>query len=317
MRVYSSLEQAEQAPPRGRTVAIGVFDGVHLGHQRILKSAIDQARSVGNPAAVVTFYPHPEVVLRPHAAPRMLTTPQRKAELLEALGIDELIVVKFDREFAQLSPESFCRAVLSDHLGARAVYVGENFRFGHGGAGTATHLAEYGTTHGFEVQPVPLVEGAGTVISSTRIRELIRAGHVEEAASLLGRPHRIEGEVVTGAGRGGRVLDAPTANLAPGRDIALPGIAVYVTRSLINGRDWCASVTSVGTNPTFESDHKLRIETLLLDYHGDLYGSHLAVDFLERIRPQRTFTDAPSLAGRIKEDVEFARRAHARYGSDG
>jgi riboflavin kinase / FMN adenylyltransferase len=319
MRVYSTLQEVDQAAPQGRIVAIGVFDGVHLGHQRILERAIAKARALGAPAAAVTFYPHPEAVLRPHAAPRMLTSLQRKAELLDEQGVDELIVVRFDREFARLSPESFCRAVLSDHLDARVVYVGENFHFGHEGAGTPAHLGEYGTTHGFEVRPVALVEESGIVISSTRIRELIRAGHVEEAAALLGRPHRIEGTVLSGVGRGGPVLAAPTANLAPSRDIALPGLAVYVTHSLVDGRDSYPSVTSVGTNPTFESDHKVRIETLLLDYSGDLYGSQLAVDFLERIRPQRTFPDAAGLAGRIRDDVEFARRAHARYqaGSEG
>ncbi len=315
VRIYKSLQQVEQAPPPGRVVAIGVFDGVHLGHQRILGSAVVEARATGAPAAAVTFFPHPEAVLRPHAAPRMLTTPQRKAELLGELGVDELIVVKFDREFARLSPEAFCRAVLSDHLDARVVYVGQNFRFGHEGAGTASHLAEYGATHGFVVRPVPLVEGGGTVISSTRIRELIRAGHVAEAAELLGRPYRIEGMVMSGAGRGAQVLDAPTANLAPSRETALPGLAVYVTRSLVDGWETYPSVTSVGTNPTFESDHKVRIETLLLDFKGDLYGRHLAVDFLERIRPQRTFPDAASLAARIRADVESARRVHARLGA--
>lgn len=315
MRIYSSLGQVEEPPAVGRVVAIGVFDGVHLGHQRILSKAIDEARTRGAPAAAVTFYPHPEAVLRPHAAPRMLTSSERKAELLEALGVDELIVVPFDREFARLTPESFCRVVLSDHLGARVVFVGENFRFGHEGAGSAVDLTEYGTTHGFEVRPVPLVQESGVVISSTRIRELIGTGHVEEAARLLGRPHRLEGIVTSGAGRGGAVLHAPTANLVPGREVALPGLGVYVTLSIVGGHAVHPSVTSVGTNPTFESDRKVRVETLLLDYEGDLYGSRLAVDFLERIRPQRTFPGAASLAARIREDEEFARQAHARRGT--
>jgi riboflavin kinase/FMN adenylyltransferase len=317
VRRYDSLEQVERAAPEGRVVAIGVFDGVHLGHQRIVTGAVDEARLRMASAAVVTFFPHPEAVLRPHAAPRMLMTMERKAELLRDLGVGELVVVKFDRDFSHLSPESFCRAVLSDRLGARAVYVGENFRFGHGGAGVVADLAEYGKTHGFEVRPVPLVKGGGEAISSTRIRELIRGGRVKEAAMLLGRPHRLEGTVTSGAGRGGQLLEAPTANLAPDRDIALPGLAVYVTRSLVDGGKSYPSVTSVGTNPTFESDHKVRIETLLLDYGGNLYGAHLAVDFLERIRPQRTFPDAESLAERIRADVEFARRAHAGYEAEG
>jgi riboflavin kinase/FMN adenylyltransferase len=241
----------------------------------------------------------------------MLTSPERKAELLETLGIDELVVVRFDREFAGLSPGAFCRIVLSDRLAARIVFVGENFRFGHLGAGTAANLADYGSTHGFEVRPVPLVEEVGETISSTRIRELLGAGRVTEAARLLGRPHRIEGMVMSGAGRG-RALEAPTANLAPARGMALPRLGVYVTLSLVNGREVYPSVTSVGTNPTFESDRKVRIETLLLDYRGDLYGNRLAVDFLERIRGQQTFPDAGSLARRIREDIEIARAVHAR-----
>jgi riboflavin kinase / FMN adenylyltransferase len=311
MRRYATLEEVDEAPVKGRVVAIGVFDGVHRGHQRILVAAIEQARASGALSTAVTFYPHPEAVLRPHAAPRMLTSLQRKAELLEALGLDEVVVVPFDRDFARLSPELFCRAVLSDRLGAKVVFVGENFRFGHEGAGTPADLAEYGTTHGFLVRPVALVEDSGEVISSTRIRELLRHGHVVEAAGLLGRPHRVEGTVVAGAGRG-RGLEAPTANLPAEREQALPGLGIYVTRSIVNGRDVHPSVTSVGTNPTFEHDRKVRIETLLLDYRGDLYGSHLGVDFLAWIRCQRAFPDAESLAAQIKDDIEAARRYHGR-----
>jgi riboflavin kinase/FMN adenylyltransferase len=313
MRVYHSLEEVIEVPEHGRVVAIGVFDGVHRGHQRILAQAVEEARSLGALAAAVTFYPHPEAVLRPHAAPHMLTSLRRKAELLEALGMAELIVVRFDRDFAHLSPESFCRAILSRHLDARVVFVGDNFRFGHLGAGSADDLAIYGATHGFRVRPVPLVEDSGEVISSTRIRELLRKGHVAEATRLLGRPHRIEGEVVSGRGRGGKLLEAPTANLTPPRDMALPGLGVYVTRSIVNGRDVYPSVTSIGTNPTFESDHKVRIETLLLDFGADLYGAHLAVDFLERIRGQKTYAEPAALAEQIKKDVAVARRIHAEH----
>jgi riboflavin kinase/FMN adenylyltransferase len=311
MRLYASLEEVADAPTNGRAVAIGVFDGVHRGHQRILLEAIEHARSSGALSAAVTFYPHPEALLRPRSAPRMLTSLERKAQLLEALSIDELVVVRFDQEFARLSPELFCRKVLSDHLGARLVYVGENFRFGHQGLGTAADLAAYGAAHGFRVRPVALVEESGEVISSTRIRDLLRRGQVAEAAGLLGRPHRIEGPVITGAGRGGRVLEAPTANLSPERPLALPALGIYVTRSTVERGDVYCSVTSVGTNPTFEKDRKVRVETVLLDYQGDLYGAHLAVDFLARIRAQRAFPDAESLAAQIKRDIEVARQMHS------
>jgi riboflavin kinase / FMN adenylyltransferase len=310
MRVCSTLGEVADAPADGRAVAIGVFDGVHRGHQLILAQTIEQARVSGALSTAVTFYPHPDSVLRPRSAPRMLTSLERKAELLDELGIDEMVVVRFDREFASLSPELFCRAVLSDHLGAREVFVGQNFHFGHLGAGTPADLAEYGATHGFRVRPVRLVEDSGEVISSTRIRELLRRGRVGEAATLLGRPHRIDGEVILGAQRG-RTLRAPTANLSVGRERALPGLGIYVTRSTIGGDRVYPSVTSIGTNPTFEHDRRVRIETVLLDYAGDLYGAHLALDFLARIRGQRTFPDAESLAAQIQRDIQFARRVHS------
>jgi riboflavin kinase / FMN adenylyltransferase len=306
MRTYHSLAEVADAPAAGRMVAIGVFDGVHRGHREILRRAVEAGRAAGASAAAVTFYPHPDAVLHRRSAPPMLTPLARKEELLEALGLDELIVVPFTKDFALLSPESFCSMVLSEHLGARAVFVGENFRFGHGGAGTPADLREYGRSHGFEVVAVSLAREGGEVISSTRIRELLRKGKVVEAGSLLGRPHRIEGTVVAGAGRG-RGLDAPTANLTPTAEMALPGLGIYVTCSTVDGGASYRSVTSVGTNPTFESDGKVRIETLLLEYSGILYGRSLAVDFLERIRGQQTFPEAASLAAQINRDVEAAR----------
>ncbi|NLO28337.1 MAG: bifunctional riboflavin kinase/FAD synthetase [Actinobacteria bacterium] len=310
MRLYPSLEQVQTPPSSGRAVAIGVFDGVHRGHQRILRRAVEWAAAGGASSTAVTFYPHPETVLRPRGAPKMLTSLERKTALLEELGLDEVVVVRFDEDFARLSPEAFCRAVLSARLGARVVFVGENFRFGYQGTGVVADLLEYGSTHDFGVQAVSLVEEAGEIVSSTRIRALLRAGHVKEAARLLGRPHRLEGTVASGAGRG-RQLDAPTANLPYGRDTALPRSGVYATLSVVDGSEPRLSVTSVGTNPTFESDHKIRVETLILDYSGDLYGRHLAVDFVDRIRGQEVFPDADSLAGQIKDDVAAARRLHA------
>ncbi len=312
LRIYNSLAEVADPPSTGRVVAIGVFDGVHRGHREILVRAVDAARAAGAASAAVTFYPHPEAVLRRGSAPPMLTPPARKAELLESLGLDELVVVPFDRDFAQLTPESFCSAVLSEHLGARAVFVGENFRFGHAGAGTPADLRRYGRSHGFEVVAVGLARAGDEVISSTRIRELLKAGDVAEAARLLGRPHRIEGTVISGFGRG-RGLDAPTANLTPTPEMALPRLGIYITRSTVDAAESYRSVTSVGTNPTFQSDRKIRVETLLLDYSGTLYGSLLAVDFLERIRGQRTFPDADSLAAQIRRDVEVARA----YSGDG
>ncbi len=306
MNIYRDLAGIPDAVAEGRVVAIGVFDGVHRGHQRILSEAVTTGRAMGGTVTAVTFQPHPEAVLRPKPAPRLLTSLDRKAELIAALGVDELLVVKFDRDFAKLSPGDFCRRILSDHLGARLVLVGENFRFGHLGAGTPMDLREYGRSHHFDVRSVPLAEEDGETISSTRIRALVGAGHVCEAAALLGRPHRIEGVIVHGAGRG-KTLEAPTANLAVEAETAVPKLGVYVTRSLVEGGRVHPSVTSVGTNPTFEVDHKIRIETLFLDEGEDVYGRKLALDFLERVRGQRTFKDSDALAAQIRKDVEIAR----------
>jgi riboflavin kinase / FMN adenylyltransferase len=306
MRIYHGLSAVPDPPEAGRVVAIGVFDGVHRGHQEILVRAVEAARASGAAAAAVTFYPHPDAVLHRRSAPAMLTPLSRKAELLEALGLEELVVVAFDQQFAGLTPAAFCSAVLSDHLGARAVFVGENFRFGHRGAGSPEDLRLYGRSHGFDVVAMALARESGEVISSTRIRELLREGKVGDAARLLGRPHRIEGTVISGVGRG-RGLEAPTANLAPTPDMALPRLGIYITRSTVDGADSYPSVTSVGTNPTFESDGKIRVETLLLDFSGDLYDRHLAVDFMDRIRDQAVFPDGETLAARIKQDVETAR----------
>jgi riboflavin kinase/FMN adenylyltransferase len=304
--IYRDLADVPDAALEGRVVAIGVFDGVHLGHQRILGEAVRVGRDTGAVVTAVTFHPHPEAILRPKPAPRLLTSLARKAELIGSVGIDELLVIKFDCDFGKLEPGDFCRRVLSDHLGARVVLVGENFRFGHLGAGTSADLRDYGRSHRFEVKSVPLAEENGETISSTRIRALVGAGHVAEAAALLGRPHRIEGVVVHGAGRG-RSLEAPTANLAVEAETAVPRLGVYVTRSLLDEGRVHPSVTSVGTNPTFEVDNTIRIETLFLDEGDDFYGRALALDFLERIRGQRTFKDAESLAAQIKKDVETAR----------
>jgi riboflavin kinase/FMN adenylyltransferase len=310
------LEEVESAPARGRVVAIGVFDGVHLGHQSIITAAEESARVSGARPTVVTFYPHPEAVLRPGSEPRSLTLPGRKAELLWQMGVEEVVTVDFDRQFAQLLPEAFCSVVLSARLGAKAVMVGENFRFGRHGAGTAADLAAFGQNHGFSVFPVALVKEAGEPISSTRIRSLLNAGKVALAAELLGRPHRLEGMVVKGAGRG-RALHSPTANLEVSGELALPASGVYVTRATLEDGDPHEAVTSIGTNPTFEKGHEVHVETLLLDYEGDLYQRSLRVDFLERLREQRVFASGEALAEQIRKDTQEAHELHDRRNAVG
>jgi riboflavin kinase/FMN adenylyltransferase len=311
MGSFSRLDEVEEAPEGGRVVAIGVFDGVHVGHRSIIVEAVAAAAEAGARPSVVTFYPHPEAVLRPGAGPAALTLPGRKTELLVGLGIQEVITVTFDQQFARLSPEAFCSVVLSARLDAKAVLVGENFHFGRGGAGRPHDLARFGEAHGFAVRPIALVSDGGSPVSSTRIRGLLSAGEVEEAAELLGRPHRLEGAVIKGEGRG-RTLDAPTANLQVSAELAMPAHGVYATRTLVQGGAEYDSVTSIGTNPTFGTGDEIRVETLLLDYHGDLYGSSIAVDLVGRIREQRVFGDADALAAQIRVDVTSARELHKR-----
>lgn len=308
MVIFSTLDSVE-ATPEGRVVAIGVFDGVHIGHQSIIGQAVAAATECSARATAVTFHPHPEAVLRPRSAPRALTPPERKAQLLGALGVEEVVTVEFDREFARLTPESFCRAVLLDSLGTRVVYVGDNFHFGHDGVGTPADLAFYGKNHGFAVRTVALVKDAEGPVSSTRIREALRAGDVARAAILLGRPHRVSGPVSEGVGRG-RTLGAPTANIQVGRDVALPRMGVYATRAVSRDGTWHRAVTSVGTNPTFETGRQVRVETLLLGFVGDLYGSILAIDFIEHIRGQKAFPDVEGLREQIARDVQAAEAIH-------
>ncbi len=311
MRVYRSLEEVALLP-RGvpRAVAIGTFDGVHTGHQRIIGMAVDAARAMQGVPTVVTFEPHPGAILRPAERPAILTPLEVKVGLLERLGVEEVVAVPFTLEFAALEPGQFCRRLLSDRLGARQVSVGANFRFGRGGRGTAIDLLSLGQDQGFSVSAIQLIKVDGGVVSSTRIRRMVAEGDVEGAARLLGRAHLLAGQVVAGVGRG-RTLGMPTANLRPPEDAAVPGQGVYVTRTHTTQWPPQDSVTSIGTNPTFESDDVVRIETFLLDFHGTLYDAPLQVEFLARLRGQQAFADKEALVEQMHRDVEEARRVLA------
>jgi riboflavin kinase/FMN adenylyltransferase len=311
MRVYRHIDEVDDLRGRPRSVAIGTFDGFHRGHQEIVRKAVQAAAGMNGSAAVLTFDPHPSSVLAPGRDPALLSRFEYKVDLLEEAGVDEVVALPFDGSFASLSPEEFCTTILSERLNARQVMVGENFRFGKGGAGTAEDLIAQGQRSGFSVTATGLVIARGKPVSSTRIRRLIVEGRVEEAAELLGRPHVVEGLVESGAGRG-RVLGTPTANLETTPGIAVPGPGVYITRTLVAVGDPRPSVTSVGTNPTFESDERMRVETYLLDFSGDLYGREIRVEFLEWVRGQQTFADAASLQARIAEDVAVARSYFSR-----
>ncbi|WP_433532016.1 bifunctional riboflavin kinase/FAD synthetase [Micromonospora sp. CA-263727] len=293
----------------GRSVVtIGVFDGVHKGHQATIGHAVARARELGVQSVVVTFDPHPAEVVRPGTHPAVLTEPARKAELIEALGVDVLCVVPFTPEFSRLPAEAFVHDVLVEHLHAALVVVGDNFRFGHRAAGDVALLERLGRTFGFAVEGAPLVAGAGTVFSSTYIRSCVDAGDVGAAAAALGRPHRLEGVVVRGDQRG-RELGFPTANLLCHRYAAVPADGIYAAWLVRRGqRKPLAAAVSIGTNPTF-SGRERRVEAYVLDFDADLYGERLVLDFVAHLRGQIRFDSIEPLVAQITEDVAQTRRA--------
>ncbi|MFI1989282.1 bifunctional riboflavin kinase/FAD synthetase [Actinoplanes sp. NPDC020271] len=292
----------------GRSVVtIGVFDGVHRGHQAIIGHAVKRARDMGLQSVVMTFDPHPSEVVRPGSHPAVLTESVRKAELIEQLGVDALCVVPFTPEFSRLGPEEFVHDVLVEALHAADVVVGDNFRFGHKATGDVTLLETLGRTFGFTVEEAPLVSADGVVFSSTYIRSCVDAGDVRAAAAALGRPHRLAGVVVRGDQRG-RELGFPTANLMTHRYAAVPADGVYaawLTRGGENAGRWPASV-SIGTNPTFEGRER-RVEAYALGFSGDLYGERISLDFVAHLREQRTYDAIEPLVAQIRADVEETR----------
>ena len=296
----------------GKCVAtIGVFDGVHRGHQRIIARAGEIARAKDLPVVVITFDPHPDEVVRPGPHPPYLTTPRRLAELLAGLGVSALCVLPFTQEFSRLSPDEFVRAVLSERLHAAAVVVGENFRFGYRAAGDVPLLAQLGEKYDFTAEGVPLLVVDGLTISSTYIRERLAAGDVASAAAALGRPHRVEGVVVRGHMRG-RALGFPTANLESPPYTATPADGVYagwLTSLDLDGTEvsrWPAAI-SVGTNPTFGGGDRT-VEAYALDRDDlDLYGVHAAIDFAVRLRGTERFDSVDALVVQMREDAAQAR----------
>ena len=296
----------------GRSVVtIGVFDGVHRGHQYILNRAVEVARGLGNPMAVVTFDPHPSEVVRPGSHPALLCTASRRAELLAGLGANAVCILPFTPEFSRLSPEEFVRTVLVDRLHTAAVVVGENFRFGHRAAGDVAQLAELGGKYDFTVEGMPLLGDGGARISSSGIRKELAAGDVTGEAGDLGRMHWVEGTVVLGHRRG-KALGFPTANLRTFPHTAVPADGVYAGWLAVLGAEgqelqrWPAAI-SVGTNPTFDGRDRV-VEAHALDQDDlELYGAHVAVDFAARLRDTERFDSAAALAEQMRRDVDQAR----------
>jgi riboflavin kinase / FMN adenylyltransferase len=282
------------AQPRPRHVAIGTFDGVHRGHQAVIDDA----------DTVLTFDPHPLEILHPAALPKLIMPFGVKRDVIEGLGVRELVVIPFDADFAKRSAEAFIEAVLIERLGAERVSVGENFRFGAKAKGDPAMLAARSE---FETRVVPLVEVDGETVSSTRIRALVAAGDMEGARHCLGAPFMVEGEVVGGDQRG-RELGFPTANIVPDDHLAIPGHGVYA--AFANG---IPAAVNVGVRPTFESGRGVLIETYLIDFDGDLYGTELRVAFVARLRGEKRFPGVEELITQMRTDVEDAKRVCASF----
>jgi riboflavin kinase/FMN adenylyltransferase len=285
-------------------VTIGVFDGVHRGHQALIGRGLDRARELGLPLVVVTFDPHPSEVVRPGSHPPVLTPVWRKAELVEELGVDAFCVLPFNTEFSRLPADEFVHVVLVERLHAAAVVVGENFRFGHKAAGDLGLLRTLGTRFGFSTEGVGMLRDDDVTLSSTFVRSSIDAGDVGQAAKALGRPHRIDGIVVRGEGRG-RQLGFPTANVRADRHVAIPADGIYAGWAVLHRKRLPAAI-SVGTNPTFEGKQRT-VEAYILDFDEDIYGVELGVEFVERLRGMVKFDSVDALVEQMGRDVEQAR----------
>jgi riboflavin kinase/FMN adenylyltransferase len=287
MRVVSLPDVEPGSGPR--RIAIGTFDGVHLGHREVIRGA----------DTVLTFDPHPLSVIHPAATPKLISTFPVKRDLIAELGVEELVVIPFDKGFASQTAEEFVEEVLIARLGAERVSVGENFRFGKGAKGTSELLASHG---GFETRVVPLVEAAGETVSSSHIRGLIAAGEVDQAAQFLGAPFVYEGEVVEGDRRG-RELGMPTANLLPDERYVVPGHGVYAATA--QGHP---AAVNVGVRPTFETGRGLLVEAHLIGFDRDIYGETLRIAFLARLRGEKRFESVDELVAQMNQDVEDAKR---------
>jgi riboflavin kinase/FMN adenylyltransferase len=302
VQTITSLQALSARP---RAVAIGTFDGVHIGHREVIQTMLQLARQEQLISSVLTFDRHPLALIDPSRQPRMLTPASVKLVLLSEMNPDELIVLPFTWELATQTADEFCRHVLVGALRARVVVVGASFTYGAGAAGTPATLIASGAELGFRTVVVPLATARGKPISSTRIRRLLATGALEEVREILGRPPSTHGSVVVGLRRG-RTLGVPTANLQVEAGTIFPGRGVYAARALVDGR-WYRAAVNVGHNPTFHSRTEeavtIHIEAYLLDFNADIYGHEIRVDFLHKIRDEARFDDVASLVAQMQQDI--------------
>ncbi|MDR3592202.1 MAG: bifunctional riboflavin kinase/FAD synthetase [Negativicutes bacterium] len=305
MKTYTHLTDLPRQI-RKTAVALGTFDGIHIGHQKIITAAVELAAKAGSASVVFTFSNHPLTVIDPRRCPPQITTADEKARLIAALNVDILLSIPFTKDFLQLAPREFI-ALLVKHLRPGHLIVGPNYHYGYKGEGTPENLKAAGEASGFDVFVHPAVYLHSQLVSSTSIRQLIQQGRVNQARHLLGRPPRISGSVIVGDRRG-RNLGFPTANIAIDDSLVTPGNGVYAVRSQVAGKHY-NGVANIGHNPTFPANTR-RIEVFLLDFSGDLYGQNIDVDFLEKLRDEKKFASVDELTAQIAEDI---RTAHKYY----
>lgn len=303
MKLYTSLVDIKEPFPKA-CVTIGNFDGVHLGHQILFSEVVSRAYGHKGTSVVVTFDPHPLKVLRPDSI-RLISTTEQKIELIEKAGIDVLVVIPFDRAFAATSAESFVEEILLGTIGVQELVVGYDYAFGRGRQGNIEFLKEKGREHGFPVTVVEAHYENGILVSSTRIRDLVAEGRMDEVRLLLGRYYQIRGEVQRGKQRGGRVVGFPTANLRISEEDLCPRRGVYVTQVICDGRCY-GGVANIGYNPTF-GENRLVAETHIFDFHDDIYGRAIKINLLRHLRGEKKFSGPEELAEQIRLDIQVAR----------
>jgi riboflavin kinase/FMN adenylyltransferase len=309
MRIFHGTDNAKILRPT--VLTLGVFDGLHLGHQLIMQTVVERAKALNAVPTAITFDPHPRALLHPESAPPLLQTLDQRLEAFGVLGIEQSIVIPFTREFSQVDAEEFLREVVRERLQAKEVFLGAGFAFGNRRAGNIALLRAASLLLGFHADEVKEVTLRGRRISSSRVRAALAEGRVSLARRMLGRPYGVEGQVIHGAERG-RLLGFPTANLKP-QNRVIPRNGVYVTSTLIENQ-WRRSLTNIGVRPTFENDAEPSVETFVLDWDGDLYGDVIRVRFLHRLRDERRFSGLEELKHQLGRDLARARRYFARQG---
>ena len=309
MKIFHGTENAKISRPT--VLTLGVFDGLHLGHQRIMQTVVESAKAINAVPTAITFDPHPRAVLHPESAPPLLQTLDQRLAAFEFLGIQQAIVIPFNKEFAAQDAEIFLRDIIHERLQAREVFLGKGFEFGKNRSGNIELLRKISRELGFFADEVPEVRLRGTRISSSKIRQFLSEGRVNLARRMLGRPYGIEGQIIHGVQRG-RTIGFPTANLRPHNRV-IPRYGVYGTATLIDGI-WRKSITNVGVRPTFENEVEPSVETFVLDFDGDLYGDVLRIRFLHRIRDERKFNGIDELKAQINKDLNRTKNYFSHQG---